>query len=143
MNRLFTNFLTTLFLMHTTFGCCVHHAHAYGTDGGETLAVAASACVCPRCVEDDASSVAEEKSLESDSRLPHPLPHKCERAECNLALVGSSPTTGLPKTDALSAAFSTPAADVALAAVSAGACVDLNFDSHSLRSHLLLSILLI
>ncbi len=147
MNRLFTNFLAALFVVHATLGCCLHHVHACELASCETSASAVSECGCHGCAEDGdatltAARIVEDVSLVHGAQLAHHFPHECDREECNVAFVGSSPATALLKTDAMPAVFAAFAADATLAAAPrAGA--DLNFVGLGLRPHLFLSILLI
>ncbi len=71
MNRFFTFFLAGLVLLHATFGCCLHHAHACDVDCCDAPAATMSDCSCEEHQEDNSPIFSSSKECSSPGHDSH------------------------------------------------------------------------
>lgn len=81
MTNLFSTFLACLVLVHSVFGCCVHHAHAEEGAGDR------DGFASPECLGHDHASFAAVSFAcpQCEPNEPHHGSHRCEGSRCNFA----------------------------------------------------------
>lgn len=142
-----------LLLIHSWFGCCVHHAHG-GQTGRSSFAVSRVQPIAPSCCTDNhcsrrlagfGAAQAPSSASAADSKATAPEPAPCPTDECVLLRAGALTATSPPLALAWCALEPAPAeAGWASRNVRRGAVPrDTIRPAQSLRSHLLLGVLLI
>ena len=103
MNRLFTIFLTSLFVVHAAFGCCIHHAHACHVGCIKASSNGVEECPCHDHEEDRDSTrlgtidVDDAKHF-GDKQQPQHGPQRCHGEKCNFARTEASVDEGCLQT---------------------------------------------
>ena len=80
MNRLISIFLTALVVVHTTFGCCIHHAHSCESECCDSPTPSAADCPCSGH-EHGEPNIPDAPTVSYDSSHGHDS-HRCEDDPC-------------------------------------------------------------
>lgn len=155
MQRLLSLILTAAVLVHTTFGCCAHHAHSSEVGCGEALSGCVDSSPCSghdghgKRVHGEhpepTSAVSLNTPDDGDHEHSHDGTRRCEGSKCSFARTESSSPAYSLDADAFLAASAFPLVPIvdAIHAPIAGAAFQPDAHSGAPHRHLVLAVLLI